>query len=254
MTGQETGLLEGKVAIVTGAASGIGKATTELFTSEGAKVLAVDLPGTPLNDVHGNDANVSCLEQDVTEDGAADAIVTAAVEAFGKVDILFNNAGTVGAGGEVEAHDEADWDFVIGLNITSVYRLTKAAIPELKKSGQGRVINVGSIRSDFADAGAAAYTTTKHGVAGLTKVLACELGKYGITANYVQPGAILTGITKPAFEMMPDYGKYWEDRASVGRLGEPEDIANAVLYLASEEADFVSGIGLMIDGGATSHF
>ena len=249
-----TGLLEGKVAIITGAASGIGEATTKLFTSEGAKVLAVDLPGAPLDDVHGNDADVKTLEQDVTGPDAAQKIVQAALEAFGKVDILFNNAGTVGKGGEVENHDEADWQFVIDLNLTSMYRLSKEAIPELKKSGAGRIVNVGSIRSDFADSGAAAYTATKHAVAGLTKVLACELGGDGITANYVQPGAILTGITKPAFEMMPDYATYWKDRASTGRLGEPEDIANAVLYLASDEASFVTGIGLMIDGGATSHF
>ncbi len=249
-----TGLLEGKVAIITGAASGIGKATTELFTAEGAKVLAVDLPGSPLNDVHGNDANVSCLEQDVTGEGAADTIVGAALEAFGKIDILFNNAGTVGQGGEVESHDEADWMFVTELNLHSMYRITKAAIPELKKSGAGRIVNVGSIRSEFADSGAAAYTTTKHGVAGLTKVLAVELGQHGITANFVQPGAILTGITEPAFAAMPEYGEYWKNRASTGRLGLPEDIANAVLYLSSDEASFVSGIGLMIDGGATSHF
>ncbi|MFN3232034.1 MAG: SDR family NAD(P)-dependent oxidoreductase [Alphaproteobacteria bacterium] len=249
-----TGLLKGKVAIVTGAASGIGKATTELFTAEEAKVLAVDLPGSPLNEVHGNDTNVSCLEQDVTGDGAAGTIVQAALDAFGRIDILFNNAGTVGQGGNVETHDEADWMFVTELNLHSMYRITKAAIPELKKSGAGRIINVGSIRSEFADSGAAAYTSTKHAVAGLTKVLACELGLDGITANYVQPGAILTGITEPAFEAMPEYGKYWKDRASVGRLGQPEDIANAVLFLASEESSFVSGVGLMIDGGATSHF
>src|SRR5210317_2007093 len=103
-----TGLLEGKVAIITGAASGIGEATTKLFTAEGAKVLAVDLAGTPLNDVHGNDANVKTMEQDVTAPDAAKNIVAAALEAFGKVDILFNNAGTVGRGGEVENHDEDD--------------------------------------------------------------------------------------------------------------------------------------------------
>ena len=248
-----TGLLEGKVAIITGAASGIGKATTTLFTDEGAKVLAVDLPGSPLDDVHGNDTNVKTLEQDVTAPEAADSIVNAALEAFGRIDILFNNAGTVGAGGEVESHDEADWMFVTDVNLHSMYRITKAAIPALKESGAGRIVNVGSIRSDFADSGAAAYTATKHAVAGLTKVLACELGAHGVTANYVQPGAIITGITGPAFEAMPEYGKYWQDRASVGRHGQPEDIANAVLYLASDDASFVSGIGLMIDGGATSH-
>jgi len=248
-----TGLLEGKAAIVTGAASGIGEATAKLFSTEGAKVLAVDLPGKPLAAVHGGDGNVVCLEQDVTAEGAADRIVAAALEAFGGLDILFNNAGTVGKGGEIETHDEADWRFVIELNLTSVYRLSKAAIPALRNSKAGRIINVGSVRSDFADKGAVAYTTTKHGVAGLTKVLACEIGDFGATANYIQPGAILTGITRPAFEAMPDYAQYWKERAPVGRLGEAEDIANAALFLASDESSYVSGVGFKVDGGAMAH-
>ncbi|MGE0669195.1 MAG: SDR family NAD(P)-dependent oxidoreductase [Sphingomonadales bacterium] len=247
-----TGLLEGKTAIVTGAASGIGEASARLLAEEGAKVLAVDLPGKPLRDVHQGRAGIVCMDMDVTEDGAADRIVKAAIDTFGRLDILFNNAGTVGKGGPFETHDEADWDFVIGLNLTSVYRLSKAAFPFLKQSGAARIINVGSVRSEFADANAVAYTSTKHGVAGLTKVLAVELGRHG-TANYIQPGAILTGITAPAFDRMPDYAAYWKGRASVGRLGVPEDIANAVLFLASDEASYVSGVGLWVDGGAMSH-
>jgi len=247
-----TGLLEGKAAIVTGAASGIGEASARLLAAEGAKVLAVDLPGKPLAAVHAGRANIVCMDMDVTAEGAARRIVQAAIDAFGRLDILFNNAGTVGKGGVVETHDEADWDFVIGLNLTSVYRLSKAAFPYLKQSGAARIINVGSVRSEYADSGAAAYTATKHAVAGLTKVLACELGSHG-TANYIQPGAIVTGITSPAFERMPAYAQYWTERASVGRLGESEDIANAVLFLASDESSYVSGIGLWVDGGAMSH-
>ncbi|MBI1180946.1 MAG: SDR family oxidoreductase [Alphaproteobacteria bacterium] len=247
-----TGLVEGKAAIVTGAASGIGAATAALLAEEGAGVLAVDLPGSPLASVHAGRERIVCLEMDVTAPEAGPAIVRAALDAFGRLDILFNNAGTVGKGGEVETHDEADWQFVIDLNMTSIYRLSKAAMPHLKKSEAARIVNVGSVRSDFAESGAAAYTATKHGVAGLTKVLACELGRHG-TANYIQPGAILTGITRPAFERMPDYAKYWKERAPVGRFGEPEDIANAVLFLASEEAGYVSGIGLWVDGGAMCH-
>jgi 3-oxoacyl-[acyl-carrier protein] reductase len=247
-----TGLLEGKAAIVTGAASGIGEATVRLLAAEGARTLAVDLPGTPLRAVHAGSEGVTFLEMDVTAPGAAEAIIGAAVDTFGRLDILFNNAGTVGKGGLLEQHDEADWQFVIDLNMTSLYRLSKTALPHLRKSGAGRIINVGSVRSDFAESGAVAYTSTKHGVAGLTKVLACELGPHG-TANYIQPGAILTGITKPAFDRMPEYADYWKARAPVGRFGEPEDIANAVLFLASDEASFVSGIGLWVDGGAMSH-
>lgn len=247
-----TGLLDGKAAIVTGAASGIGEASARLLAEEGARVLAVDLPGKPLTAAHAGRAGIVCMDMDVTAPDAARKIVQAAIDAFGRLDILFNNAGTVGKGGVVETHDEADWDFVIGLNLTSVYRLSKAAFPYLKQSGAARIINVGSVRSEYADSGAAAYTATKHAVAGLTKVLACELGVHG-TANYIQPGAILTGITSPAFERMPDYARYWKERATVGRLGVSEDIANAVLFLASDEASYVSGIGLWVDGGAMSH-
>jgi len=248
-----TGILEGRKAIVTGAASGIGEATTKLFADEGASILAVDLPGTSLADVHADTPNVVLMEQDVTTADAAANIIGKAIDSLGAIDILFNNAGTVGRGGELESFDDADWDFVVNLNMTSVYKISKAAYPHLKASNDGRIINVGSVRTDFADVGAAAYTATKHGVAGLTKVMACELGPHGGTANYVQPGAILTGITRPAFEMMPEYGKYWTELAPSGRLGEASDIANAVLFFASEESGFVSGEGLYVDGGATCH-
>jgi len=248
-----TGILEGKTAIITGAASGIGEASAKLFAAEGATVLAVDLPGTPLAEVHADTPGVVLMEQDVTTDDAAAKIVAKAIDSLGGIDILFNNAGTVGAGGELETFSDDDWDFVLGLNLTSVYKITKAAYPHLKKAKAPRVINVGSVRTDFADVGAAAYTATKHAVAGLTKVIACELGPYGGTANYLQPGAIVTGITKPAFEMMPEFGVYWTDLAPTGRLGVPEDIANGVLFFASEESGFVSGEGLYIDGGATCH-
>ena len=248
-----TGILEGKIAIVTGAASGIGEASAKLFASEGARVLAVDLPGTSLAEVHANTPNIVLMEQDVTTTDAAANIIGKAVESLGGIDILFNNAGAVGAGGELETFDDDDWDFILGLNLTSVYKITKAAYPHLKKSKASRVINVGSVRTDYANVGAAAYTTTKHAVAGLTKVIACELGPHGGTANYLQPGAIITGITKPAFDRRPEFGVYWTDLAPTGRLGEASDIANGVLFLASEESSFVSGTGLYIDGGATCH-
>ena len=248
-----TGILEGKTAIITGAASGIGEATAKLFAAEGCRTLAVDLPGTPLADVHADTPGIVLMEQDVTTDDAAQNIIDKAVADLGSIDILFNNAGTVGAGGEIENFSDDDWNFVLNLNLTSVYKITKAAMPHLKKASAPRVINVGSVRSDYADAGAAAYTATKHAVAGLTKVMACELGPHGGTANYLQPGAIITGITKPAFAMMPEFETYWTDLAPTGRLGIPEDIANGVLFFASEESGFVSGTGLYIDGGATCH-
>jgi NAD(P)-dependent dehydrogenase (short-subunit alcohol dehydrogenase family) len=246
-----SGLLDNKVAIITGAASGIGESTTKLFAAEGARVLAVDLREGDLATVHAQTPGAVIMEQDVTVKNAAQAIVSKALECFGQLDILFNNAGTVGNWGEIETYDDTNWDFVFELNISSMYRLCKAAIPELKKSNAGRIINVGSIRSEFADTGVAAYTASKHAVAGLTKTLACELGGYHCTANYIQPGAIVTGLTQEAFDT--EYGEYWKQLAPTGRLGQAEEVANAVIYLASDEASFVNGTGLFIDGGASIH-
>ena len=244
-----TGILEGKKAIITGAASGIGEASAKLFAAEGAKVLAVDLPGTPLAEVHKDTPNIVLMEQDVAAVDAAGNIIGRAAEMLGGIDILFNNAGTVGQGGELDVFVDDDWDFVLSV----INKHIKAAYPYLKKSGAGRVINVGSVRTDYADSEVAAYTATKHAVAGLTKVIACELGPHGGTANYLQPGAIVTGITRQAFETKPEFSIYWTDLAPTGRLGTPEDIANGGLFLASEESSFVSGTGLCIDGGATCH-
>ncbi|MEE8371285.1 MAG: SDR family oxidoreductase [Sphingomonadales bacterium] len=250
MTG--SGKLDGKVAIVTGAANGIGLATARLFLDEGAEVFAVDLPGQDLAGKFNSGDNVDVLERDITDEDAPAAIIGGVIEAFGGLDILINNAGNCLPGSIEEVTDDI-WERSLAVNVTAMFRLSRRAVAELKKRPRGRIINVGSIMSDLAGPGLCAYGTSKHAVAGLTKAMAVDLGQYQITANYLQPGAIITALSEP-FMDDPDFRAYWEEKAPIGRLGEAEEVAKAALFLASDEAQFVSGVGLNVDGGAIVKF
>jgi len=241
--------LEGKVAIVTGAASGIGQASARLFAEEGASVLAVDRPGTELAAAHDSVERVATLERDITDEGAPVTIVGRAVELFGGLDILLNNAG-VGHNALAEVLPVAEWDRVFGVNVRAQFLLCQQAIPHMRARGKGRLINVASVMAERTDYGLAAYAASKAGVAGLTRTLALELGKFGITANYILPGPIYTGMTRQNFDQ--DYiRQVWEKKTAVRRLGQPIDIARGALFLASDESDYVTGHGLVIDGGLT---
>jgi len=233
--------LNKRVAIVTGAASGIGRATAELFAAEGARVLAVDLSPFTL------EANgIETLAQDVAMPDAGIRIVKAALDAFGQLDIIMNNAG-VAFGAPLETFPDDYWDKTMAVNVTAQFKLVRAAVPHLKESKAGRVINVASIMAESSNYGLAAYSASKAAVAGLTRNLALELGGYGITANYILPGAILTG-------MAPDIGEgkaneVWAKKAALKRIGQPLDIARGALFLASDDGGFVTGHGLNVDGG-----
>jgi NAD(P)-dependent dehydrogenase (short-subunit alcohol dehydrogenase family) len=231
--------------VVTGAADGIGKATVEKLVREGGRVLACDRNSAGLEQLE----NVDRLILDVTEPGAADSLMQAASERLGGLDVLVNSAG-VSVGAPLESLTDELWLQVLQVNLFAVFQISRAAIPLLKNSGRGRIINIGSVMSERSSPGMGAYTVSKHGVAGLTKTLALELGAFGITANYIQPGAIVTGITRDVFEANEEFRQFWEAKAALGRLGQPEDIAGGIAFLASEEASFVTGHGLTIDGGA----
>lgn len=244
--------LDGKKAVVTGAASGIGEAIAKAYLREGAYVLAVDLPGKALARLYAGDDRALSFEQDITHAGAAASIVAAAAERLGGIDILVNNAGvSIGAG--IEETTDDLWERTMAVNVTAMFRMTRAAIPHLKKSKAGRIINLGSIMSEMAGPGLFAYGTSKHAVAGMTKAMAVDLGPYGVTANYLQPGAIVTALSAPFFEDAA-FRSYWEGKAPVGRLGQPEDVAAAAVFLATEAAQFVSGAGVKVDGGAIVKF
>lgn len=246
-------LLQGKAAIVTGAASGIGAASAALFAEQGAQVLAVDRPDTGLQDKHRGNSAIRTLELDITGDTAPRMLVAAAKEQLGGIDVLFNNAG-VSSNALAEHMTDADWDRTFAVNVRAMFRICREAIPALRqaaeKKGRARIVNTASVMAFDTDYGLAAYTASKHGVAGLTKTLALELGKYRITANYVLPGAIYTGMTKTNFDN-EEIRKVWEKKAALRRLGQPIDIARAALLLASDHADFITGHGLVADGGLT---
>lgn len=245
--------LIGRTAIVAGAASGIGAAITTLFAHEGATVIAVDRPDSPIGTLYRDQTRIVALACDVTDDVAPAAAVERALQSGGGVDILVNNAG-VSDFSPGDAVLDATWDRVFAVNTRAVFRFCRAAVPALKEqaaaAGRARIINVASALAERADFGQTAYSASKHAVAGLTKTLALELGRFGVTANYLMPGAILTGMTHHIFADGEVRGA-WEMRTALRRLGTPEDMARAALLLASDEADFITGHGLVADGGLT---
>jgi len=241
--------LKGRSAIVTGAASGIGHATATLFAEEGARVLAVDRPETGMAETYAGASNIVLCEQDLAAAEAAEAVVAQALDAHGGIDILYNNAGVSGRAKFDEMTDDI-WERVIDVNLTAGYKLTRAAVPALKKSAAPRIIFTASVMARMTDYGLAAYCASKAGIGGLVRTLALDLGKHGITANYVEPGAILTGMTKEGFSD-PSIAAIWAKKAALRRLGQPIDLARAVLFLASDDAGFVTGHGLTVDGGLT---
>ena len=240
--------LNGRAAIVTGAASGIGKACAQLFAKEGAQVLAVDLPGKGIAEAHEGHQGVATFEKSVADQDAAEAIVDGAAKRFGRLDILMNNAG-VASNALAELMTVEDWDRTFAVNVRAPFLLCQRAIPHLKASGAGRIINVASVMAEGTNFGLSAYCASKAGVAGLTRTLAPELGKFKITANYLLPGAIRTGMTTPLWDARPDIADIWANKSALRRLGQPEDLARAALFLASDEGAFVTGHGLNVDGG-----
>ena len=235
----------GRKAIVTGAASGIGAAAVSRLIADGVSVLAVDVMADGLAGTHN-------LVADLGDASAMARIADEAQAQLGRLDILINNAGVCPAG-PFDEMTMAMWDQALSINVTAAMLLTRAVLPMLRASKAGRVINTGSILSRYGDAGLVAYATSKHAVLGLTRALAAELGPQGITVNCVQPGAIATGMTKPMFASNPESLSYYVGRSVLGRIGEPEDIADVMSFLASDDARFLTGQGILVDGGVMVH-
>jgi 3-oxoacyl-[acyl-carrier protein] reductase len=235
----------GRKAIITGAASGIGAAAVARLMADGVAVLAVDVTGDGLKGTH-------TLIADLGDAAAFAAIAEAAQAKLGGLDILINNAGVCPVG-SFDEMTEAMWDHALSINVTAAMKLTRAVLPMLRASSAARVINTGSILSRYGDAGLVAYATSKHAILGLTRALAAELGPQGITVNCVQPGAISTGMTKPMFETNPESLAYYAGRSVLGRIGQPEDIADVMAFLASDDSRFITGQGILVDGGVMVH-
>lgn len=234
--------LEGKVAVVTGAAKGIGEQITRKFVSEGAKVVAVDL-----SDLTYELENVTGYHLNITDREACKTFADYLQENYGQVDILVNNAGITKDALLQKMTDEM-WDQVINVNLTGVYNLSKHIGPMMIAAGKGSVINIASVVGEFGNIGQSNYAATKAGVYGLTKTWAKEFARKGaaVRVNAISPGYVMTDMMKT----VPD--KLLEKFAGMtmlGRLGQPEEIANAACFLASDEASYVTGHNLSVNGG-----
>lgn len=239
-------------AVVTGGANGIGEAITRLFAQQGAEVLSVDLPETPIQQKYEGVNGVVGAVCDVSADSAPEIMLELAQQHLGGVDVLVNNAGISDVKSVEKSSDEL-WDNIMANNLRPVFRLSRAFLPMLRQSPAGRIINLGSVFSVFGGAGLSAYSASKHAIAGLTKSMAAEVGRDGITVNYIQPGAIMTDMTRETYRRKPEIRDYWIKKAAVGRLGEPLDIAKVAVFLATDDAAFISGTGIIVDGGAVAN-
>ena len=244
--------LLGKVAIITGGASGIGRASVELFAQKGASVLVVDKEASQaediLRDVRNTGGQVEFLQSDISQPGQSARMVEAALKSFGHLDILFNNAGIHGSGTTLEEL----WDDCLATNLKAIYQGCLAALEPMQKTGGGSIVNTASISGPMVGFASPHYDASKAGVVGLTRHLASEWGKYNIRVNSICPGFIMT----------PFIGESWTTEQfqslkrdiALGRLGKPEEIAQTALFLASDDASYITGAAIVVDGGWTTHF
>jgi 3-oxoacyl-[acyl-carrier protein] reductase len=237
------GRLDERVAIVTGAGSGIGRATAELFAQEGALVLAVDRPGVP----HSSHAGITGLECDLLDGGAPRAVREAVESAHGRADILFANAGVSGFKRLQKLTDE-EWDRMMGVNLRAAYRLTQSLEPMIAQSANARIIYTSSLAAMFTGDGLAAYAASKAGLLGLMRALAWELGPRGVTVNAILPGSVVTPMTSAALGN-EEIARSWTDKIALRRLAQPIDIARVALFLASDDGGYVTGQPIIVDGG-----
>ena len=254
MTNPFDGSLEGKVAIITGGASGIGAATARRFASRGARLMLADLNSEGLSavakEIDGDGDSVAIRTTDVGDRHQVEALTEAAVERFGRLDIVFNNAG-IGTYGQTPDLDPDAWHRIIDVDLHAVFYGCRAAIPHLRKSGGGSIINTASISGLYGDYGLAAYNAAKGALVNFTKALAIDHARENIRVNAVCPGAIETGLTAPmrANEALM---REFAVRIPMGRMGRPEEIADLVAFLASDAATYITGSAIVIDGGLTA--
>jgi 3-oxoacyl-[acyl-carrier protein] reductase len=242
--------LQGKTAIITGGLNGLGRETALIFAREGARVSVCDLPpdgSELLAAIEAQGGEGFYAAADVSQLCQVEAMVAAVLEKFGVIDVLVNNAGITRDATLLKMTPE-QWNQVIAVNLTGVFHCTKAVAPHMVERGRGRIINTSSIVGISGNFGQTNYSAAKAGLIGMTQTWARELGPKGITVNAVAPGFIATEMVK---KMPEKVLQMMRDRTPMRRLGEPRDIANAYLFLASDEADFINGAVLRVDGGLT---
>src|SRR6202049_1585338 len=245
--------LRGKVAIVTGGTSGIGREAAVLFAKAGAKVVVAgrrETEGKETMDlVRGAGGEGLFVKTDVSRAAEVQELVRKTVEKFGRLDVAFNNAGIEGSWAPIVRQSEEDWDRTIDINLKGVWLCLKYELRQmLKQGGGGAIVNMASTIGLIGSAGVAAYSASKHGVIGLTKTAALENAKSGIRINVVCPAVIETPMAERAYEE-PGIHKFVLDLHPMGRFGKPEEIAEAVLWMCSDRASFMTGQSLVLDGG-----
>ena len=249
--------LTGKVAIVTGGGSGIGKSAVILLAREGARVMIADIDEQAgqktAETIRSQGGESSFLRADVSRESDVKAMVAHTVETFGKLDCAFNNAGILEDGSpDVTGYSLELWNRVIGINLTGVWLCMKYEIPEMLKQGGGAIVNNASVASLVGLPGATALVASKHGVVGLTKNAALEYANRGIRINAVCASFIKTPILEPYFAAHPEEEAEMVRKEPIGRMGAPEEVAEAAVWLLSDAASFVTGHSLVVDGGYTA--
>lgn len=244
--------LDGRVALVTGASRGIGRATAERFAREGAQVCLMDVDGDGVRAAAGElEGEAFAFEGDVSREEDAEGAVEETVERYGRLDVLVNNAGVI-RDNLIYKMSLDDWQKVMEVHLQGTFLCSRAAQKQMVEQEYGRIVNISST-SALGNRGQANYSSAKAGIQGFTRTLAIELGRFGITVNSVAPGFTETAMTRATAERIgvdfDDFVEHTAEQIPVQRVGQPEDIASAVLFFASEEAGFVNGQVLYVAGG-----
>ncbi len=239
----------GLKAVVTSAADGIGEATARTLIKHGATVIGVDTINSGVEQRFASVKGIDGLSANLMDPNGMPALVEQIVDRIGVIDILINDFPL--QPNEPLKSDDAEFDRLLRLRSDLVLSMSRAAMPHMKKSPAGRIINIGFLRSVFAANGIAACEKAEQNLAAITRALAAETGEFGITANYVQPGAVMTPVSREVFRKNKALRDHCIEKSAASRLGDPVDIAKVVLFLASDDAVFVSGTGIAVDGGRT---
>lgn len=252
------GRLEGKVAVITGAASGIGRATAIRFAREGAKLVLADWDEQRLKEtldlVRQEDGQAVMQRTNVAVEEEVRGVIDLALGTYSVIDIVCNNAGITGQFTGLEDQDGEDWQKVYSVNVLSAVYTTKHVAKHFQERRSGAIVNTASVAGIRSGAGGNAYSASKAAVINFTQTAACDLGEYNVRVNAVCPGLIETGMTKPVFDMARERGKFDKlgSRCELRRFGRPEEVAAAILFLASDEASYITGQAIPVDGGNTA--